>query len=95
MYKCKLCGKEKHSKREMHGHFMYAHRSTYAEHDYKMVDLIEEDSYAEPPKEKPLGFRYLSKADDLESMAIGQGYLFIDEDQNIYTEEEAKAKGWI
>ena len=94
MYKCKLCGKEKNGKREMHGHFMYAHRTTYAEHNYNMADLIEEDSHAEP-KEKPKGFRYLSKADDIESMAIGQGYLFIDEDENIYTEEEVKNKGWI
>lgn len=43
---------------------------------------------------KPDGFRLLSPQDTSEAAARAAGYTFIDGDENIYTIDEAKTKGW-
>lgn len=101
---CKLCGCEKDTRRQMHGHLMHTHYD-----DYKRADFILErltDGAPAPArvypyrKEKkafprPAGFRLLRRSDPAEANAIDQGFDFIDSDQNIYTSQEAKTEGWI
>ena len=102
--KCKLCGAEKETRRQMHGHLMRCHYEDYARGDFlldrfvdKAVPLAREYRKNEDIKrhERPAGFRFLCRSDETEALAIDRGFDFIDDDQNIYTEQEARAEKWI
>lgn len=102
MIHCNLCGAEYETRRKMHGHLMHSHYETYKEAAFDM-DLLTSGAplrahVAAALKDypRPEGFRRLrSYTSVAEAQAIEAGYMFIDQDENIYTEAEARAKSWI
>lgn len=98
--KCKICGIEKDTRRKMHGHLMHEHYD-----EYKAAGCcIERFCSDAPPAKRPIkcypakrpaGFRFLHTSNIDENFAIEQGYTFIDSEQNLYTEQEAKTEHWI
>lgn len=94
MYTCAICGKIKATKREIHGHLMFAHRDEYIAAGYNNDKLI---IYNRDPDQtaKPAGFRYLKNTDPAEAKAIAFGYMFIDSDGELYTESDSRKRGWI
>lgn len=98
--KCKLCGIEKDTRRKMHGHLMHEHLEDYKRSGYSIERLCTEVIPAKRPRVvipalRPDGFRLLNKYNQQEFYAIEHGYLFIDAEENLYTEEEAKAEAWV
>lgn len=105
--KCRLCGTEKNTRREMHGHLMVMHREDYQRADYILERLVsgapdrvhESKLYEAGRKSKlhkmPEGFRLLKDHDEAEAKAIKLGFLYIDSAGNLYEPEEAKTEGWI
>lgn len=97
---CKLCGVEKETRRQMHGHLMACHYEDYKGVDFNLDQLVDgaparihDDRIKKYPR--PNGFRFLSQHNDLELYAIQHGYKFIDDDGTIYTETEARTQEWI
>ena len=100
--KCRICGAEKATRRSMHGHCMTCHYEDYKRLDF-MLERIAEDV---PPLVKdvkkeikklprPDGFRLLRRSNEEEAVAIDQGFDFIDNENYVYTAQEARAEGWI
>lgn len=97
---CKICGAEKDTRRQMHGHLMRMHQDEYRQSGFVIERMV---TGAAAPAQKrdykkaalPSGFRALSSSDPEEAYAIDQGYDFIDAEEMIYTAEEAKVEGWI
>lgn len=102
MIKCTICGSEYETRRQMHGHMMRNHYDQYKEKGFDM-DLLTEGAplrahVAQAIKDypRPAGFRRLrSYASVAEARAVEAGYYFIDDNDNLYSEAEARAKSWI
>lgn len=103
---CKLCGCEKSSRRAMNMHLLRQHPDDYKRADFILerlvtdpVPKIKEPSYkvkeAKKKYPRPAGFRLLNEADHEEAAAIKAGFSFIDDEENIYTEEEARVEEWV
>lgn len=104
MITCNLCGAEKKTRREMHGHFMKSHYDEYKAVGCKQSELTTGDpegaNIAEKKEEKkiverPAGFRLLNRNDPDEAFAYSQGYRYIDGDDLCYTVDDAKKEGFI
>ena len=100
MLKCRICGTEKATKREMHGHLIRMHYDEYKAvgcNLEKFVDMdmeAEEEVKQERKKKKPAGFRFLIRTNELENAAYKEGYRYTD-GETVWTEQEARQKGWI
>lgn len=100
MLKCKICGVEKATKREMHGHLIRMHYEEYKATGCSMADLVdldpeaEEEIKQEKARKKPAGFRLLIRTNELENAAYKEGYRYTD-GETVWTEQEARQKGWI
>ena len=104
--KCRLCGIEKDTRRQMQGHLMFSHKEDYKRAEFNMDRLVEgapprvkeakKAQYERKQKqlEKPQGFRLLKREDPTELNAINAGFLYTDGD-NVFTADDAKAEGWI
>lgn len=104
--KCRLCGIEKDTRRQMQGHLMFQHKEEYKQCQYNMDRLVEDApprvkeakkaAYQRKQKQltKPAGFRLLNSEDPTEANAIKAGFLYTDGD-NVFTADDAKAEGWI
>lgn len=99
---CNICGKELDTRRRMHGHMMHAHYKEYKEAGFDMDNLTTgaplrahvAQSFKLYPR--PEGFRRLRSYTSIaEARAIEAGYTFCDDEENLYTEEEARGRGWI
>lgn len=91
--RCKICGKEFKDKRSIHGHLIRVHEDEYlrsGNNDGAFFEEVKESS-----EERPAGFRLLNKHDPIEREAIAAGYTFYDGFLIVYTEKEAREKGWI
>lgn len=106
MIKCTICGTEKETPRQMHGHLIRWHYDEYKEADFNMKNGLTEgapDIMSKRPEKKknekkneaPAGFRLLNKMDRSEREAYNIGYRYIDAEEMCYTREEAKEEGWI
>lgn len=110
MITCNLCGTEKKTRREMHGHLMKMHYQEYKEVGFKQSELTlgqpeggnatekKEVFLAKKEKktvERPAGFRLLNRNDPNEAFAYSRGYRYIDGDDLCYTVDEAKEEGFI
>lgn len=102
MIKCKICGSECETRRQMHGHMMRNHYDQYKAAGFDMDDLTEgaplRAHVAQALKDypRPAGFRRLLSYKTIsEARAIEAGYAFVDGEENLYTEAEARAKNWI
>jgi len=101
--KCRICGCEKETRRQMHGHLMHTHYNDYKIADFVLDRLVDGAILAERPKKekekkaflRPNGFRLLRRSNPAEENAINQGYDFIDDEEFLYTEQEARVEGWI
>lgn len=100
MLVCNLCGTEKATKREMHGHLIRMHYEVYKAKGCDMTKFVtmdaetEEEVKQERKKKKPAGFRFLNRTNELENAAYKEGYRYTD-GETVWTEEEARKKGWI
>ena len=93
---CPLCTKEYETGRQLHGHLMRSHQEEYRAVDFKLTDLKQANH--KPGKvtsKKPKGFRLLNITDQDENFAYKEGYRYIDADDEVYTNDEAKEEGWI
>ena len=102
MFKCVLCGYEADNRRQMHGHMMRNHYQDYKDADFDMDNITEgaplRAHVAQALKDypRPAGFRRLrSYTSTAEARAILAGYMFVDDQDNLYTEAEARGKSWI
>lgn len=102
MIKCKLCGQEGETRRQMHGHMMRVHYADYKDHGFDMDDLTEgaplraHVAQALRDYPRPSGFRRLLSYKSVpEARAVEAGFAFVDGDDNLYTEAEARVKNWI
>lgn len=102
--KCKLCGAEKETRRQMHGHLIRCHYDDYKRGDFLLDRFVDNAvplarKYRKTEdikrKERPKGFRLLRRSSEAEAAAIEAGFEFIDDDENIYTENEARIEQWI
>lgn len=86
----------------MHGHLMHSHYDDYKKAGFDM-DLLTSGAplrahVAAALKDypRPEGFRRLRPYTSVvEAYAVNAGYMFVDDDDNVYTEAEARAKSWI
>lgn len=102
MIKCLLCGMEKKTAREMHGHMVRMHYEEYKRVGNDMEQLTEgykrrtRRQKAAAESDRPENLRLLNTADRDERAAYREGYRYIDPDEGIvYTTEEAREEGWI
>ena len=104
MITCNLCGKQKKTRREMHGHLVRVHYEEYKDVGFKQSELTlgqpekKEVFVLEEEKkivERPAGFRLLNRNDPDEAFAYSQGYRYIDGDELCYTVDDAKKEGFI
>ena len=109
--KCRICGKEfpDDTRRPFHAHCMRQHPEEYA--NKTIEDMTDDpvpprahevrDRSGRKPKKKtekvyrPAGFRLLNPHKEDEIEAINAGYAYIDNDEGIYTSEEAEGIGWV
>lgn len=104
---CRICGKEKEKRNQMHGHFMQCHRAEYQAAKYNLDRLVDgitprirelpqnEERRKSSQLPRPDGFRLLTKTNEAESRAIINGFVYIDAYENLFTTTDAKAEGWI
>lgn len=105
--KCRLCDFETDSRRVMNGHLIYYHKDDYKRAEYnldrltigaparKHDRLADKKKRAEKAAPLPKGFKLIEGKSELEKEAISKGFLYIDDDLNIYSADEARAEGWI
>jgi len=109
--KCKLCRKEfpDDNRRAFHAHCVRMHPKEYKgktieemtdDHVPPRAHDVRDRSGRHPKKKdpspkQPEGFRLLNRHDEAERIAKDAGYSFVDDDENIYTSEEAEENGWI
>ncbi len=103
MLTCKLCGKELKNKRAVHAHLMTVHAEQYRAAGMKQDKFLAGSSdtsgtdprqEAKEKKSRPDGFRHLNAKNQAERAAL-EFYDYIDAEENLYTTEEAKQKGYI
>lgn len=101
MYTCKLCNKQFENGRGFHCHLLRFHEKDYKEAGYKKelfmnsVEPATEERIVIEIKKRPDGLRLLRMQIEEEAAARRAGFLLVDNDENLYKEETAKAKGWI
>lgn len=105
MITCNLCGAEKKTRREMHGHLMKMHYQEYKSVGCKQSKLTtgepeganttEKKKEEKKTVERPAGFRLLNRNDPDEDFAYSQGFRYIDGDDLCYTVDDAKKEGFI
>ena len=102
MIRCNICGAEKETPRQMHGHLVRWHYDEYKKVNFNMRDggiTSGAPELAQKKKKKygeaPEGFRLLNLNNKEEYGAYHAGYRYIDNDEMCYTHEEAKSEGWI
>lgn len=92
---CPICGKSYETGRQLHGHLMRSHETEYKEAGYNKENLKPGSGGSKRNNTKPAGFRMLKMADPEEAQAYKAGYRFIDNEELVYSYEEAKGEGWI
>lgn len=103
MIKCNICGIEKETPRQMHGHLIRWHYDEYKQANFNMRNITTgaPEAKKEKPKklnkntEAPEGFRLLNRYNRDEAEAYNAGYRYIDDYDMCYTAEEAREEGWI
>lgn len=94
MITCNICGREFKNKRAAHAHLLTVHGDEYRRAGMQQDEFVTSSGDQETKKDRPDGFRHLNPKNAAERRAL-EFYDYIDNEENLYTTEEAKEKRWI